>query len=244
MASIGIPNNLIPNEPQLKDLLDLFKKDILLGLNCHHIGTINVFNPLNQTATATVNYPKTYFEPDPITGTLLPTLKTYPILVDCPVIVLGGGLGSLTFPIAPGDECLILFNDRDMDNWFAGGTGSPVNTPRLHSFADGVILVGIRSLPNVLSSYDPLNVVLQNGTAYVQITPLLIKIANNTNSLGSLLQSLLTQLTLLTTQLSALTVTGVTPGGGVSGVPSNAAAITAIGTQITTIATEMALLLE
>lgn len=158
-----ISQNLVPTEPSLRDLLDLFKKDILLSLNCHHIGTIKVFNPLNQTAIVSINYNKTYFEFDQITNTYLPKGENYPLLADCPVICLGGGLSSLTFPILPGDECLVLFNDRDLDNWFIGGTGAPNATARLHSFSDGIIIVGIRSLPHVLSNYDPLNVVLKNG---------------------------------------------------------------------------------
>lgn len=150
-----INQNLIPEEPSLKDLLDLYRKDILLNLNCHHIGTVQTFNPLNQTATATINYKKTFFNFDSATQTYVPQLVDYPILIDVPVIALGGGDGALTFPISGGDECLVLFNDRDLDNWFAGGgSGGAVATPRLHSFSDGLILVGIRSLANVIPNYN------------------------------------------------------------------------------------------
>lgn len=154
--------NLIPNEPGLKDLLDYFKKLIKLEFCCHHIGTIQSFNSTNQTAQITINYTKTFLEIDEI-GNTTTTTKNYPTLLECPVICLGGGLGSLTFPITTGDECLIFFNDRDLDNWFNGSSNSAPATARLHAFTDAVALVGVRSLPNVLTGYDSSSVVLKLG---------------------------------------------------------------------------------
>lgn len=154
MTNPQIQQNQIPNEPDLRDLLNLFRKQIMLGFNCHAIATIQSFDSTKQTASATVAYKKTVFNTNAL-GVYGPQLVDYPVLVDCPVICLGGGGGAITFPIANGDECLVLFNDRDIDNWFqGGGSGSAVATPRLHSFSDGLILVGLRSLSNVLVDYD------------------------------------------------------------------------------------------
>ncbi len=150
----NVQQNQIPNEPELADLLALLKKDIFLGLNCHHIGTIQSFDPLKQVATATINYRRTYFKHDPAGGEYVPELVPYPVLLDCPVVFLGGGNGALTFPVAEGDECIVLINDRDIDNWFSGSSDSAVATPRLHSVADALILVGVRSLANVIAEFD------------------------------------------------------------------------------------------
>lgn len=157
-----LPQNLVPNEPELKDLLDLVRKDIFLGLNCHAIGTITAFDPVKQLASATINYKKTYSRPD-ATGVYGPVLVDYPQLADCPVMVLGGGGTAITFPIAVGDECFVMFNDRDFDNWLKGSSSSGVATTRLHSFSDGVIFVGVRSLANVIQGYDPENPQIQSG---------------------------------------------------------------------------------
>lgn len=238
-----IQQNLLPNDPGLKDLLDLYKKDILLNFCCHHIGTLQSFNSSNQTATATINYKKTFFLPDS-QGIYQPTLVDYPLLMDCPVICLGGGTSSLTFPITQGDECLVLFNDRSIDNWFQGGAGSAVSTPRLHSFSDGIILVGLRSSAHVIGNYDATRAVLQNGETLVGVSDSQIKIANSMYTLNGLLQDLLTELENLTTAIAAITVTGIVPGGGVSGPPANAAAITLIGTQISATAVQIGELLE
>lgn len=146
--------NLIANEPQLADLLELKKKEFLLSVNAHHIGTIESFDSTKQTATVSINYKKTYYRPNPITGANEPQLVDYPLLVDCPVVCLGGGNARLTFPIAEGDECIVLFNDRDIDTWFRGNSSAGTATPRLHSISDGIALVGVRSLPHVLLGYD------------------------------------------------------------------------------------------
>jgi hypothetical protein len=240
----NLPLNAVPSEPSLKDLLDLLKKDIMLSLNSHHVGTIESFNPVKQTATATVNYPKTYFQLNSSTGLYNPVLVDYPLLVDCPVICLGGGKTALTFPIQQGDECLVLFNDRAIDSWFSGGAGAALSSPRLHSFSDGIILVGLRSLGNVLQSYDTVRAVLMNGTTLVGVGPTLIKIANNSTTLNTLLQNLVTNIKNLVSATAAITVTGVMSGGGVSGPPANIAAINAITTQLTTTANQIAGLLE
>lgn len=191
MADSQIKQNLIPNDPSLKDLLDLLQKQIMLNLSCHHIGTVQSFDATKQTASATINYKKTRFTFDASTGLYDPVLVDYPILVDCPVIVLGGANAALTFPIKAGDECLVLFNDRDIDKWFQGGTGASVSTPRLHSFSDGLILVGLRSLPNVLTNYDSTRAVLRNGSTLVGVGPSLVKIANQTTTLLQVINGIL-----------------------------------------------------
>lgn len=146
--------NLISADPELKDVLSLFRRDIFLNLNCHAIGKIQLFNPLNQTATVSINYLKTFLVPD-ITGVYVNKMVSYPLLGTCPVICLGGGNTAMTFPITTGDDCLVFFNDRDMDNWYSGSSTSGVNTPRMHSISDAIVLVGLRSQNNVLPNYNP-----------------------------------------------------------------------------------------
>lgn len=154
MAQTQIPQNIIPiDTPSLKDVLDIFKKDLLLGLNCHHLATIQSFDETRQTVQATINYKKTYFEPDK-TGNYIAVLVDYPVLVDAPIITLGGGNGVITFPIGVGDQCIVFFNDRDMDNWFQGNNSAANPTARLHSFSDALVLVGPISQANLIPNYD------------------------------------------------------------------------------------------
>lgn len=237
-ANSTIQQNLIPNEVDLADCLNLHKKDVFLNLNCHHIGTIQTFNSTLQTASVTINYSKTYFQFNSTTGAYDNMLVNYPVIAEAPVVCLGGGMTSLTFPIQTGDECLVLFNDRDFDNWFTGGSGSPNATARLHSFADALVIVGIRSMANVITNYSADHAVLQNGTTLVGVGPTTIKIANAGTTLNTLLQSLISDLQSLVTQTAAITVSSF------GAPPNNAAAIAAIGTQLGTLGTQIGQLLE
>lgn len=184
MAQSNVSQSLFPNEPELKDLLDLFKKDILLGFNCHHLGTVQAFDVLKQTCQVSINYTKTYFRPNDI-GVYSPVLVNYPVITDAPIITLGGSGGALTFPIKKGDECIVLFNDRDIDNWFNGSSNSALATGRLHSFSDALILIGPRSIANLIPLYnadDPEFRTL-DGNAKVSVSSSKVKLTYGLNTL-------------------------------------------------------------
>lgn len=232
------PQNMKRVSYDLVDLLELHKKDILLSLNCHAIATIQSFDPVKQTVEATINYKKTSLRPGPKAGIYVPVTTFYPVLIDCPAIILRGGNAALTLPITKGDTCLILFNDRDIDQWFKSGQVGPVATQRLHSISDGIALIGLSSLANPLPDYDPDRAVLYNGEAKVAIGPSLIEISNNLFTLNELLQELVTDVKNLVTQTAAITVTAFNVP------PSNAAAIIAVGVQLTATATKIGELLE
>lgn len=244
MSDPTISQAKINTEPTLKDAFDLLKKDILINLSCHHIGRIQKFNAEKQTAEISIAYSKTYIQRNAETGVYNPVTVDYPILLDCPVIFLGGGLGNLTFPIQEGDDCLVLFNDRSIDNWLKNGQPGPVSSTRLHSFADGIALVGIRPFSKLLENFDETRATLNYGTTMVGVGQTLVKIANDQFTLNQLLQELIAEIKSLTVLTSAITVTGVTSGGGVSGIPVNAVAITNVISQLTATASKIGGLLE
>ena len=139
-----------PTPPTLRSLLATFKQEVFEDLNCHAVGTITAFNATLQTASVQLSIPRV------VNGKVIP----YPLLTDCPVFVPSGGGAALTFPIAAGDPCLVLFNDRDLDNWFTTGNMTPPNSNRMHSLSDGLVLVGVRnkaSPPLVSGSRPTLN---------------------------------------------------------------------------------------
>ena len=127
-----------PVPPDLRALLDNLKAEIFYTLNCHQVGTIESFDPVKQTASIRLSMLR-------VIGT---EEVAYPLLTDCPVMFPAGGGAYMTFPVAKGDPCLVLFNDRDIDNWFTTGNVVAPNSIRAHSLSDGVALVGIRSLAN------------------------------------------------------------------------------------------------
>lgn len=72
-------------------------------------------------------------------------------LINVPVIFPNGGGFSLTFPIKPGDECLVIFAARCIDFWWQNGGVQLQGDHRMHDINDGFALVGARSQPRKLS---------------------------------------------------------------------------------------------
>ncbi len=152
--------------PDLAEFISRRMRDISARINCHTIGQIVSFNSENQTAVVNISFMKVVQGVNPIgdTGYTSSEIVSYPQLVDVPVIVLQGGGGRLTFPIVPGESCLILFCDRDMDSWFNAGLVAAPNSNRVHDINDAVALVGLNNLQNAISDYDPDNVELHSET--------------------------------------------------------------------------------
>ncbi len=136
--------------PDLAALLLAQKRDILASLNCHQIGEIVSYDRVRQAATVKIASQRVVYnraQPgDQLQGN--PMLVDYPILTDVPVLFPMGGGGHFFAPVKPGDACLVLFNDRDIDAWFETGSTAPPNSPRLHSLSDGIALTGLRSVLN------------------------------------------------------------------------------------------------
>lgn len=209
-------SNTLLTEPELTDVLNIFQRNLLLNFSCHHVGTIQSFNPANQTASASINYLKTVLVFDETTQKNVETFVPYPTISDAPVFFLRGGQASLTFPVSLNDECFIFFNDRDMDAWFSGKFSNPPDTPRLHSFSDALILVGPRSTGKSISGFDMNHALLQwIGGGQVGVSSSKVLIANATYKLNALLQELISE-------IQSITVTCAGSGSS-SSPPLNAA---------------------
>lgn len=96
-----------------------------------------------------------------------------PLLVDCPVQFPSGGGCSLTFPVATGDECLIIFSSRSVDSWWQSGGIQNQYAYRTHSLSDGFVLLGFRSLPRVLANVSTSAAQLRSddGETFVELDP-------------------------------------------------------------------------
>jgi hypothetical protein len=74
-----------------------------------------------------------------------------PVLVDVPVVFQGGGGFTLTFEPQHGDEALIVFASRCIDNWWLLGGVQEQAELRMHDLSDGFALVGLKSQPRTLA---------------------------------------------------------------------------------------------
>lgn len=93
-----------------------------------------------------------------------------PVCVDCPIMFPGGGGFTLTFPVAVGDECLLIFASRCIDNWWAYGGVQKQAELRMHDLSDGFALVGVRSLPRALPSISSTAVELRSDSGGAKIS--------------------------------------------------------------------------
>jgi hypothetical protein len=96
-----------------------------------------------------------------------------PVLLDCPVVWQSGGEAVLTFPIATGDDCLIVFASRCIDAWWQSGSIQPPAEFRMHDLSDGFAFVGPRALPKALQNVSTTTAQLRSkdGTTYVELDP-------------------------------------------------------------------------
>lgn len=238
----------VPN-PGLRDLLLALKDEIFLNLNCHAVATIKEVNFEAQTVTATIDYCKTYFKQN-ANGDFEPVNFNYPLLSEIPFIVLGGGTSALTFVISEGDSCLVLFNDRDLQNWAAdakpvqnlnmGGTTQPVvASNRLHSIADGIALIGLNSVANYSATHSQLT----DGTAKIgfNVSTHRILITNGT-PLSEVLTDITSALTDLVTALNTAFAVTAVPGSPLD--PAWAATVLPVTVAISAANTAISGLLE
>ena len=165
-------------------------------------------------------------------------LVNLPVLVDVPLVWPKAGGFALTFPVAAGDEVLVVFSCRCIDSWWqSGGIGAPAES-RMHDLSDGFAILAPTSQPKKLSNVSSTNVQLRNyaGDTLVEITPdgkanitgaseinLTAPVINLTGTMN--LNGQMTQsggsMTIGGVTFGTHKHTGVQTGGGTSGGPTN-----------------------
>lgn len=183
----------LPLSPPLYDTLQSFKREMLIEINCVKPGKIVTYYPDTQTADVSVGLAQVLQDNSNV---------AYPKLVDCPVMVLQGGGIAARFPISTGDNCLIFFSDRCIDDWYTNGGANPPPDGRLHDLSDGFVLVGLNPLNAQLSlALDDVEGGISDEFAKVAISDGHVTIRNN-------LTNLLTRLEDLIDVIKAITTTG------------------------------------
>lgn len=138
------------NNPDLINLLQILKSNIFATLNCVQIGTVQEVDLDNQTVQVELQIKRIKNISDSGVVTYSDPAK-YPLT--CPFFVLFGGQGGITFPITQGDNCLVLFNDQEIDQWFANGGMQVPISQRAHDVADAIALIGINNLQSLIQNY-------------------------------------------------------------------------------------------
>ena len=126
------------NEENRHEELQALKRDILFSLHCALPGTVVSFDSESQTAVI-----------QPAVSRVIPTVAegspssvSIPLLRDVPVFM------PVSFEVNPGDACLVIFADCDIDAWFETGEAEVPASDRMHSLSDGFAFVGFRTRGN------------------------------------------------------------------------------------------------
>lgn len=167
-------------------------------------------------------------------------LVNLPLLLDVPICFPSAGGFSLTFPIAEGDEVLVIIASRCIDAWWQnGGVGVPIEN-RMHDLSDGFAIPGPKSQPNVISGISSGSVQLRDdaGTFYLGLNSSSGKfqMQNPSKSLKAVLEGLTSIQSDMNTALITF-ATGLTP---VTIVAKAAALVSSLTLVTTSISTEVA----
>ena len=161
-----------PAKPDMEEVLEETKREIGINLNSTQIGIINKFDATNQLANIQIAMKQVIA----ISDDGVKEIREYPLLLQCPVFTLFGGAGFLSMPVSVGDNCIVLFNDRQIDEWLFSGDGKVPNLSRIHDLSDAIAIVGIRPLNNSIANFITDGVRLSyNDTATLDLKDKLIE---------------------------------------------------------------------
>lgn len=157
---------------------------------------------------------------------------------DVPIVFPSSGGFTITFPIIPGDEVLVVFASRCIDAWWqSGGIGNKPLEYRMHDLSDGFAIPGPKSQPNVISGVSTTDMQIRNntGTTFLSIgADGKIGFQNAIVSLNKTLSDLNTALSTFMSVLAAFSGGGAPTTQAMLQVPAAAAetALTAVMAEI------------
>ena len=128
-------------EQKRQEELQALKRDIFESLRCALPGIVESYDSETQTATIrpAVKHRLVSSRAERSGAEGSPSSVSLPLLRDVPVFM------PVPFDIHPGDACLVVFADRDIDRWFETGEAEVPPSGRMHSLSDGFAFVGFRA---------------------------------------------------------------------------------------------------
>lgn len=196
-------------------------------------GIVKSFNPATQTAQVQPAMQRLFLGVGWV---------DLPPCVDVPVQFPRGGGFVLTFPVAAGDECLLVFGERAIDFWWDRGGVQESSEQRFHDLSDAFAIMGVSSRPKMLSGFasDAAELRTLDGSTVLRIEAGTVYAGGKIGAQKALMaEAYRTQQTALNAAFSAFVaaLAAWTPAGPASTVPVTAAlnaAMTTLGSQLTT----------
>lgn len=135
--------NQLGSTPDLGQIIKTSGLSIASELNCMRIAIVQEFYPEDLTVQVQIAGKKTIGLNSDGSQRVREYAPIYAKICYCNPFI--------TYPIKKGDECVLLFSDREIESWFISGDVNPEGYSRMHDLTDAVALFGIRSIPNMIS---------------------------------------------------------------------------------------------
>ncbi|QNT79184.1 Gp138 family membrane-puncturing spike protein [Entomobacter blattae] len=99
------------------------------------------------------------------------THQALPDLPECPVVFPRDGGFVITFPIQKGDECLVVFSTRSIDEFWQTGKAQAHHDHRTHDLSDGMAIFGLASLAHPVKgvSGSGMQLKAEDGSAIITL---------------------------------------------------------------------------
>lgn len=132
--------NVLGDDSQLYE--NIIKK-VNFNLRCCIPGVIQRYDPKTNTASIQPAIREEIVNEDNTVQYM-----NLPILVNVPIIFPSCSIGSIKMLLKRGDECLVLFSDLSIDNfWKYANVQNPIEVRR-HDLSDGIAIPCVLSQPN------------------------------------------------------------------------------------------------
>lgn len=137
-------NQQLSHQTTIYDLLQALKDTINYNMNCVKVATVLEFDPELMTVKCRVNNKRLkQLKQD---GNQV--LENYPDIYAKAHFFGWGDVGSV-YPIEPGMEGLLLFNDRELETWFMTSEPGKLAYDRNHDLTDALFICGLHSQPKI-----------------------------------------------------------------------------------------------
>lgn len=153
--------NVLGDDSQLYE--NIIKK-VNFNLRCCIPGVIQQYDPKTNTASIQPAIREEIVNEDNTVQYM-----NLPILVNVPIIFPSCSIGSIKMLLKQGDECLVLFSDLSIDNfWKYANVQNPIEVRR-HDLSDGIAIPCVLSQPNT-KPFNGTGMEITSGGSKISIT--------------------------------------------------------------------------
>lgn len=183
--------------PTLQEVFDRHGEAVAAGLRVSMPGQVTKYHPAQGLVDVQPLLKDGHLDD---TGTWVP--DTLPVIYSCPLIFPGSGGFVVTFPVSVGDQVLLIFTDRALDQWLGkGGLVDPGIDPRRHHLTDAIAIAGLnfKAWQNANANQDHLCLGQDGGSFHLHIKGNVVQVGDSPTDAAALASKTDARLTALET---------------------------------------------